>query len=123
LQQTVQAVVAAVTASTKVNEPPAMRVSQVANSCMVVEQQRVCRLRILFLLPNNQLFRVRRLRVLRKLGHKGRIMSSRVLLRRRRRIKRAVFVVSNLDIILMTVQRPIVISVSPFIIQPHLVIF
>jgi hypothetical protein len=39
LQQTVQAVVAAVTASTKVNEPPAMRVSQVANSCMVVEQQ------------------------------------------------------------------------------------
>ncbi|KAM0891521.1 hypothetical protein ACQ4PT_026357 [Festuca glaucescens] len=39
LQQTVQAVVAAVTAATKANEPPAMRVSHVADSGMAVEQQ------------------------------------------------------------------------------------
>ncbi|KAM0869323.1 hypothetical protein ACQ4PT_040763 [Festuca glaucescens] len=38
-EQTVQAVVAAVTAATKANEPPAMRVSHVADSGMAVEQQ------------------------------------------------------------------------------------
>ncbi|KAM0821816.1 hypothetical protein ACQ4PT_071921 [Festuca glaucescens] len=37
--QTVQAVVAAVTAATKVSEPPVVRVSQVADSGMAVEQQ------------------------------------------------------------------------------------